>query len=77
MVSHLTQADLAKRWRMGQRTLESWRVDGIGPCYLKIGNRILYRLQDIEAFEESRLFQQVGHPPVGQKKNNARLVDDK
>ena len=77
MICHLTQGDLAKRWRLGKRTLESWRVEGVGPCYLKIGNRVLYRLQDIEAFEESRCFQQVGHPPVSRTKKKDELVDDK
>ena len=68
MVCHLTQADLAKRWRIRERTLETWRVEGTGPCYLKIGERVLYTLKDIEAYENSRRFQQVGRPPVQGKK---------
>ena len=68
MVCHLTQVELAKRWRMGERTLETWREEGTGPCYLKIGGRILYKLQDIEAYEDTRRFQQIGHPPVKRRK---------
>ena len=64
MERHLKQSELADRWNLTERTLEIWRVNGQGPCYLKIGSRVLYRLQDIEDYEQSRRFQQVGHPPV-------------
>ena len=30
-------------------------VSGAGPAYLKIGSRILYRLADIEEFEQKQL----------------------
>ncbi len=50
-VKHLHQIDLARRWRLSPRTLERWRSHGQGPRYLKIGGRVLYRLEDIEAFE--------------------------
>lgn len=51
-VTHLNQFELAKRWRMSQRTLERWRWQGIGPTYLKLGMRIVYRISDVEAFEQ-------------------------
>ena len=54
-VHHLNQTELARRWRMSQRTLERWRWLGEGPAHLKIGGRVLYRLQDIEAFEAAQL----------------------
>ena len=52
---HLNQTDLARRWRISPRTLERWRWLGQGPCFLKIGNRIAYRIEDIEAFEAAQL----------------------
>jgi hypothetical protein len=36
---------------MSQRTLERWRWRGEGPPFIKIGGRVVYRLEDIEAFE--------------------------
>ena len=36
---------LARRWGLSHRTLERWRHDEIGPAYLKIGGRIVYRLR--------------------------------
>ena len=48
---HLNQYELARRWRMSQRTLERWRWQGIGPAYLKLGMRVVYQMKDIEAFE--------------------------
>jgi hypothetical protein len=55
LVRHLNQNDLARRWAISPRTLERWRWLHIGPIYLKIGKRIVYRLQDIESFEQIRL----------------------
>ena len=54
-VIHLCQKELAERWRMSEATLERWRSDRIGPVFLKILGRVLYRLSDIEEFEVARL----------------------
>jgi hypothetical protein len=50
-VRHLTQAQLAQRLGVSQRTLEGWRYRGKGPAYLRLGGRIAYRLTDVERFE--------------------------
>ncbi len=49
----LNQIDLARRWRISPRTLERWRWLRQGPRYLKLGGRVLYRVADIEAYEQS------------------------
>ena len=49
----LNQIDLARRWRISPRTLERWRWLREGPRYLKLGGRFLYRVADIEAYEQS------------------------
>lgn len=51
----LSQKDLAERWAISQRTLEKWRGRGVGPCYLKIVGKIVYRIEDIEAYENKCL----------------------
>lgn len=50
-IKHLNQIELSRRWSISPRTLERWRWLGQGPRYLKIGGRVVYRLEDIEAFE--------------------------
>ena len=55
VVRHLTQGQLADRWQMSPRTLERWRWLGEGPRFLKIGGRVVYRLQDIERYEAEQL----------------------
>ena len=59
------QRDLAQRWSLSERTLERWRWLGQGPPFLKIGGRVLYRLEDIEAFEAEQVRQSTprGHKP--------------
>jgi len=54
-VVHFNQRQLAARWAISEATLERWRSDGIGPRFLKLRGRVLYRQADIEAFEESCL----------------------
>jgi hypothetical protein len=50
-VKHLNQVELSRRWSLSPRTLEGWRSNGNGPRYLKIGGRVVYRLEDVEEFE--------------------------
>ena len=50
-VRHLTQAQLAHRLGVSQRTLEGWRYRGKGPAFLRLEGRIAYRLTDVERFE--------------------------
>jgi hypothetical protein len=52
---NLRQKQLANRWLISPRTLEQWRWQGKGPKYLKIGATVVYRLEDIEAFEAENL----------------------
>ena len=71
-VRHLHQIELADRWHVSPRTLERWRCFGGGPPYLKVNGRILYRLEDIEAFEAAQL-----RMPAGRDKGNtAGRLDD-
>lgn len=51
---HLNQVQLARRWSLSPRTLERWRWLKEGPPYLKIGGRVVYRIEDVEAFERAR-----------------------
>ena len=55
MDNHLDENRLAERWSMSARTLQRWRQDGKGPPFLKLGGRVMYRLCDIEAWENSHL----------------------
>jgi predicted DNA-binding transcriptional regulator AlpA len=53
---HLTQRELAQRWNKSEATLERYRSDGVGPRFLKIGGKVMYRIQDIEQFEHECLY---------------------
>jgi hypothetical protein len=51
----LNQSELSQRWGISPRTLERWRWLGEGLRFLKLGGRVVYRLEDIEAFEAEKL----------------------
>jgi hypothetical protein len=53
-IKHLNQIELSRRWSLSPRTLERWRWLKQGPDYLKVGGRVVYRLQDIETFEAAQ-----------------------
>ncbi len=52
---NLGQKQLAARCSISEASLECWRSEGIGPKFLKLPGRVLYRQVDIEEFEESCL----------------------
>ena len=54
-IKHFNQRDLADRWHVSEACLERWRSAGNGPVYLELQGRVLYRLEDIEAFEPESL----------------------
>jgi excisionase family DNA binding protein len=51
----LTQSDAAKYLHCSTRTLERLRVSGDGPCYVKLGHLVRYRLADLEAWVAAHL----------------------
>ena len=55
----LTETMLADRWVCSVARLQRWRTVGGGPQYLKILGKVLYRLKDIEAYEEACLIRKV------------------
>jgi hypothetical protein len=55
----LTEKMLADRWVCSVARLQRWRTVGEGPQYLKIVGKVLYRLKDIEAYEEACLIRKV------------------
>ena len=53
MTKHLTERELAARWRWSLRSQQRMRQSGEGPPFLRIGRSVLYRLEDIEAYENA------------------------
>ena len=58
---YLTEKDLAKKWGLSPKTLQSWRWRNVGPPYLKIGGRIRYTSANIKNFEENNLHNSTSH----------------
>ena len=55
-MTRLTETELAQRWSMTTRTLQSWRKAGTGPAFIRLGERsIFYRTEDVLGYEESRV----------------------
>ena len=62
-IKHLSQSELVERWGVSPRTLERWRWLGFGPRYIKVGGRVVYRVDEIEAFEERQTRQSTSDKP--------------
>ena len=73
-VQHFNQVELSRRWRLSPRTLERWRYHGTGPQYLKVGGRVVYRLDDIEAFEAARIHVTAASAKPHRRRAPLRLV---
>jgi hypothetical protein len=48
----LREFELAARWRLSVRSLQRRRAERLGPPHMRVGRSILYRLDDIVAFED-------------------------
>lgn len=56
MSATLNERELAARWKLTIRTLQGWRSKGIGPRYVRLGERsIFYRSEDVEAYEKANV----------------------
>jgi hypothetical protein len=51
----LTQREAALALRLSERTLERWRVAGIGPRFVRLNHAIRYRQQDLDAHVAARV----------------------
>lgn len=56
--NHFSVKQLSERWGLSTGTLDHWRRYGKGPLFMKIGGHVLYRLSDIEAYEEASVRQE-------------------
>ena len=61
-VKHLSVRELARRWGIKIRTLERWRHTGFGPGFLRLGGRVVYREEDIEAYEQRHYYSSTSQP---------------
>ena len=51
----LMEAHAARFLSMSDRTLQAWRVRGIGPSYIRVGRSIRYRMSDLLKWIEENL----------------------
>ncbi len=52
----LDNQQAAEYLRLSPRTLDRQRVTGEGPKYRKFGRRVIYALEDLEAWANERIF---------------------
>lgn len=53
----LNETELAERWGISPKTLQRWRCEGKGPRFLKLSKRVIYPLDEIEAYEHGALYE--------------------
>lgn len=54
MVGMITTEQLAARWSTSRSYLANLRNQGKGCAYIKLGRRVLYRLEDVKRYEMNR-----------------------
>ena len=59
---YLTNDEAAAFLRLSPRTMEKQRVMGGGPRYRKFGRRVLYAVDDLEAWANARSFEMTSDP---------------
>ena len=51
----LNGRQLADRWGKSCRTIEGWRLRGVGPAWVRIGKTPMYPEEAVEAYERAHL----------------------
>ncbi len=51
---HLNPKTLAERLGVTEGCLAKWRVEGIGPVYIRVGRRIAYDPRDVATWLDAR-----------------------
>lgn len=75
--SFLTPRELARRWSTTLNTLSQWRWYGRGPQFFKMGRRVLYKIAEIERFEEEQSYQNTSQIPEAKKVTEYLLLKKK
>jgi hypothetical protein len=52
----LTPDQTSAKLKIAKQTLARWRVEGKGPKFVRLGNRVFYRAGDVEAFVTGHVF---------------------
>jgi hypothetical protein len=55
--TNLTPKETAARLRCTTGTLSNWRVQGVGPKFIKVGRKVLYPTAQVAAYENGQLRQ--------------------
>lgn len=50
----LNASEAAKHLQINANTLANWRCSGRGPKYYKVGSRVVYRRDDLDAYLDGR-----------------------
>lgn len=76
---YLKTPDAAAHLGLSPRTLEKHRCYGTGPAFRKLGGRIVYAIEDLDAWAEIGLRRSTSDPGAGiiypAKKRFARLAE--
>lgn len=51
----LTTREVAEALRIPEATIRYWRHTGTGPKSVKLGRRVMYRREDVEAYVDAAL----------------------
>ena len=52
----LKTSDVAEYLGLSAKTLKTYRADGLGPAFVKIGRMVRYRLSDVKKWRDSRVY---------------------
>lgn len=62
---YLTTEEVAQRFRTSAATVRYWRHVGKGPASFRVGTRVLYDLELVEAWEQAQQAAQYAAQPSG------------
>lgn len=53
--AYMTTAEASAYTGIGRASFEEWRCEGVGPRFVKLSAKVLYRVADLDAFMAERI----------------------
>jgi hypothetical protein len=63
-VTLLSERQAAEHLGISIRTMQSWRIRGYGPSYIKCGKAVRYEPKELEAFKQQQTRQSTAEQPA-------------
>ena len=76
MKTYFNTIEAARRMGLSRKTLERMRLEGTGPCFVKLGRRVLYTGEELDRWAEENTFRSTAECSVKRRQEGGQSHAD-